>query len=67
LAPKGTPPEVVTKLNTAINTAAQTLAERFKAIGCYPQAMSPAEFGAMLHEQVAKWAALVRQANVHVD
>jgi tripartite-type tricarboxylate transporter receptor subunit TctC len=67
MAPKGTPPEVVAKLNTAINAAALQLTDKFKAIGGYPIAMSPQEFGAMVHGQVAMWAALVKQANVHVD
>ncbi len=67
LAPKGTPPRVVTKLNTAINTASQALDAKFKAIGCYPKAMSPQEFGAMVQTQLAMWAVLVKQANVHVD
>jgi tripartite-type tricarboxylate transporter receptor subunit TctC len=67
LAPKGTPQDVVGKLNPAVNAASQALAGKFKAIGCYPLAMSPQEFGAMVHAQVALWARLIKQANVHVD
>ncbi len=67
MAPKGTPPDVVAKLNTAINAASQALADKFKAIGCFPEAMSPQGFGAMVHAQMVLWAVLVKQANVHVD
>jgi tripartite-type tricarboxylate transporter receptor subunit TctC len=67
LAPKGTPDDVVTKLNTAVNAASQALDAKFKAIGCYPKQMSAQQFGAMVQAQVAMWAALVKQANVHVD
>jgi tripartite-type tricarboxylate transporter receptor subunit TctC len=67
MAPKGTPQDAVTKLNTAVNAAAQALEAKFKAIGCYPKAMSPSQFGEMVHAQLVMWAGLVKQANVHVD
>ena len=67
MAPKFTPQDVVTKLNTAVNAASLALEAKFKAIGCYPKPMSPQQFGAMVHAQLVMWAALVKQANVHVD
>ena len=67
LAPKGTPGDVVTRLNTAVNPAAQALDTKFKAIGCFPKPISPQQFGDMVHTQLVMWAALVNQANVHVD
>ena len=67
MAPKGTPADVVATLNAAVNVAAKALTAKFAAIGCYPKAMSPAQFGTMVHAQVALWAPLVAQAQLHVD
>jgi tripartite-type tricarboxylate transporter receptor subunit TctC len=67
LAPKGTPAGVVQILTTSVNEASAALAAKFAAIGCYPKAMSAAQFGAMVHAQVALWAPLVAQAHLHVD
>ena len=66
-APKGTPPEAITTLNKAVNTASQALADKFKAFGGYPTAMTPQQFGDMVHGQIALWAAQVKHADLHAD
>jgi tripartite-type tricarboxylate transporter receptor subunit TctC len=67
MAPKGTPQDVIATLNAAANKASQALAGKFATIGCYPKAMSPQQFGAMVHGQVQLWAPLVEKAHLRVD
>ena len=61
MAPKGTPNEVVAKLNASINKAInrpEVLAAWDKQ-GAIPLVMSPAEFDAYLRKDIDKWASVV--------
>jgi tripartite-type tricarboxylate transporter receptor subunit TctC len=65
-APKGTPAEIVERLNREINAA---LADpRFKAhlddLGSIPTPMSPAEFQKFIAAETEKWGKVVREANI---
>jgi tripartite-type tricarboxylate transporter receptor subunit TctC len=65
-APKATPAEIVTSLNTAIVTA---LAEpemktRLADLGAVPMPSTPAEFGAFLAADTEKWGKVIRAANI---
>lgn len=66
-APKGTPPEIVTKLNAAF---AEVLAEekvrsRFKDYGVkISTPMTPPQFTAFVAKSNADWAAVVKQSNI---
>jgi len=66
MAPAGTPPAVVKRLNEAVNKvlsggpAAQTLKDR----GFDPTPMSPDAFGKYLRAEVARWAKAVKQYDV---
>jgi tripartite-type tricarboxylate transporter receptor subunit TctC len=66
MAPKGTPKEVVDKLNTAINDAMKqpALQEAWAKQGAVPMLMKPAEFEAMLRKDIEKWAQVVKTANI---
>jgi tripartite-type tricarboxylate transporter receptor subunit TctC len=68
-APKGTPPEIVDKLNAAVNTvlANPTLRERLHQLGGEPMPMSPAEFGKLIADETAKWAKVVQFAGVKAE
>jgi tripartite-type tricarboxylate transporter receptor subunit TctC len=68
-APKGTPPEIVDKLNAAVNTvlANPTLKERLHQLGGEPMPMSPAEFGKLIADETAKWAKVVQFAGVKAE
>jgi tripartite-type tricarboxylate transporter receptor subunit TctC len=68
-APKGTPPEVVSLLNKAINAglADPGMRVRFEQAGGVPMAMSPAEFGKMIANETEKWRKVVEFAGVSVD
>jgi len=65
-APKSTPPEIVTLLNTQINAglADAKMKERFADLGGVALSMSPAEFGKFLAEQTEKWAKVIAFAGI---
>jgi tripartite-type tricarboxylate transporter receptor subunit TctC len=67
--PKGIPPDIVTKLNTAVNAAlaSPALKERFHDLGGEVMPMSPAEYGKMVADETAKWAKVVKSAGLKVE
>jgi tripartite-type tricarboxylate transporter receptor subunit TctC len=67
--PKGMPPEIVGKLNAAVNAvlANPKLKERFHDLGGEPMPMSPAEFGHLVTDETAKWAKVVKSAGLKVE
>ena len=64
LAPAGTPPEIVAKLNAAIREvlAQPDVQERFIGYGCIATPSTPAELGAMIASEVPKWKSIVETA-----
>jgi len=68
-APKGTPPEIVDKLNAAVNAvlAKPALVARFHELGGEPMPMSPTEFGKLVTDETAKWAKVVKFAGVKAE
>ncbi len=68
-APKGTPPAIIDKLNKEIGAfETDPLAkQRFVDIGVVPMAMTPAQFGKFIADEAAKWAKVVKFANVHME
>ena len=60
--PKGTPTEIIDKLNHAINMALADpkIVARLADLGCTPLAMSRGEFGALIAAETDKWAKVVR-------
>jgi tripartite-type tricarboxylate transporter receptor subunit TctC len=69
LAPAGTPPEVIAKLNKAMVSALATpeMRQRLATIGIEPFSCSPAEFGAYIKAETTKWAEVVKQAGIRLD
>jgi tripartite-type tricarboxylate transporter receptor subunit TctC len=66
-APKGTPAEIIEKLNKEIGTclADAKIKERFTELGYYtPFASSPAELTKLIAEDIEKWAKVIRAANI---
>ena len=65
-APKGTPAEVIDKLNKEINAglADPKLKARIAEFGGTPMALSPAEFGKFIADETEKWAKVIRAANI---
>src|SRR5690242_20673281 len=69
MAPKGTPQAIVDKLNAEIEKAVKRpeIVEAWAKQGATPMTMSPAEFGAYLEKDIAKWANVIKTANIHID
>jgi tripartite-type tricarboxylate transporter receptor subunit TctC len=65
-APRGTPPEVVEKLNREINAALADarMKARLADLGYIAFASSPAEFAKFMAEETDKWAKVIRTANI---
>ena len=62
VAPKGTPPEIIEKLNRIFTAAlADTqVRSRLADLGCTPMPMSSVEFGTLLKAETAKWAKVIQ-------
>ena len=65
-APKGTPPEIVAKLNGAVNAALANpqLKASFAKLGGQPTPMTPAEFGQLVARETEKWAKVIQGAGI---
>jgi tripartite-type tricarboxylate transporter receptor subunit TctC len=66
LAPAGTPPEIVRRLNAAINEclAAPETKAAMARLGFDPMTGSPQEFAAFIAAEIPRWAAIVESASV---
>jgi tripartite-type tricarboxylate transporter receptor subunit TctC len=66
VAPRGTPPAIVAKINGALARGLKSPAvvERLAGMGVEPVASSPAEFAAFLKAQTPKWRKLLQDANI---
>jgi len=69
VAPAGTPPDIVNKLNAAFreSLAPPETRTRLSNLGAEIKIGTPAEFGKMLADELAKWNAVVKAANLKVD
>ena len=69
LAPKGTPAAVVTRLNEAITriTSQADVQQAWAKQGAIAMVMNPAAFDKYVHEDVDKWARLIKSANIKSD
>jgi tripartite-type tricarboxylate transporter receptor subunit TctC len=69
LAPAGTPPEVVSRLQqeTAKALNLPTVKERLLAQGAIPSGNTPAEFARLIDAETTKWAAVVKASGARVD
>jgi tripartite-type tricarboxylate transporter receptor subunit TctC len=68
-APKGTPPEIVNKLNTAINAALAdpNVQAHLADLGGIVMSGTPGDFGQVIIEETEKWAKVVKAAGVSVE
>jgi tripartite-type tricarboxylate transporter receptor subunit TctC len=62
--PKGTPPEIIEKLNQAINAglADPGIRARIAELGSTPVVFSPAEFGRHVVAEIQKWGQVVKSS-----
>jgi tripartite-type tricarboxylate transporter receptor subunit TctC len=68
-APHGTPPDIVAKLNGAVNAvlANPKLEARLQELGGDPMPLTPDAFGKLVAEETEKWAKVIRGANIHLE
>jgi len=64
VAPAGTPPEAITKLNAAFVKVLKDpeVIERMRALGSEPMPMTPTEFGAYIKRDLEKWQKVAQAA-----
>jgi putative tricarboxylic transport membrane protein len=69
LAPAGTPPEIVAKLNDAITRAIATpsVQESLKKLGVEPRSSTPEAFAQTIRTDLDKWSKVVKEANITLD
>jgi tripartite-type tricarboxylate transporter receptor subunit TctC len=69
MAPKGTPKDVVDRLNQAVSKIASQadVRQQWGKQGAVPMVMNPAVFDKYIQDDVAKWAQVIRAANIKMD
>lgn len=69
MAPAGTPPDIVKRLNTELNKALQTadMKERMAKLGMDPMIGPPEAFAAFFNGEAVKWAKIVKDSGAKVD
>jgi len=69
LAPAGTPRAILERLNGETFKLLQTneVRERLLAQGAEPMPGTPEAFASFMHEEMAKWAPVVKQAGIKLD
>lgn len=69
VAPKGTPKDVVQKLNVEIGRALKDkeFAEQISAIGIDPLGSTPDEFATFLQKEIPRWKQIVQDAGVKIE
>jgi tripartite-type tricarboxylate transporter receptor subunit TctC len=68
-APRNTPADIVSKLNSAINAglADPKLITRLADLGVDPLSTTSADFGRLIADETEKWAKVIRAANIKAE
>jgi tripartite-type tricarboxylate transporter receptor subunit TctC len=69
LAPKGTPPAIIARLNEEVGRMASDphVAQDWARQGATPMKMTPDEFSGYLRDDIAKWARIVKISGAKPD
>jgi tripartite-type tricarboxylate transporter receptor subunit TctC len=69
MAPKGTPKDIVQKLNLEIGRALKDpeFARQISTLGIDPLGSTPEEFAAFLAREIPRWKQIVLDANIKVE
>lgn len=67
--PAGTAPEVVSRLNAALNASLRSpkIMERLASLSVEAHENSPAEFAAFFQSELDKWSRVIREANIKLE
>jgi tripartite-type tricarboxylate transporter receptor subunit TctC len=68
-APRGTPAEIIDKLNGAINAGLvdSEIQARLAQLGSVTAPMTPAEFGKFIVDETAKWGKILKSAGIKAE
>jgi len=69
VAPAGTPPEIIARLNEAFVKALKDpiVAEKIRTLGAEPAPTSPEAFGRFIQSESAKWGKLIGEAGIKAN
>ena len=69
MAPKGTPKEIVDRLNAEIGKiiAKPEIRDAWAKQGAVPMTMTPDQFGAFLKQDIEKWAKVIKTAGIAIQ
>jgi tripartite-type tricarboxylate transporter receptor subunit TctC len=69
MAPKGTPKAIVDRLNETVSKIAsqQEVKQQWGKQGAVPLVMNPVAFDKYLQDDIAKWAGVIKSANIKLD
>ena len=68
-APAGTPPAIVSALNTQVNRALgdSALRDKAAALGLDLRGTSPEQLALHMRQEISRWSALAKSANIRID
>ena len=68
-APKNTPPEIVERMKKELRTAldSPTIKEAWERQGSAIPTLMGAEFGSYIHDEIARWSKVVKEAGVKME
>ena len=68
-APKGTPSEIVDKVNADMHVAATDpkVLARLEQLGGAPKLMSPKDFAVFAASEKERWGSIIRRANIKLE
>jgi tripartite-type tricarboxylate transporter receptor subunit TctC len=68
-APRGTPAEIIDKLNNAINAglADSEIQAQLVQLGTGPEPMTVADFGKLIVDETEKWGKIFRSTGIKAD
>jgi tripartite-type tricarboxylate transporter receptor subunit TctC len=68
-APRGTPPEIIERLNREISAALAdpAIKARLAEVGTLPMILTTAQFGAFISAEAEKWAKVVKFAGIKAE
>jgi tripartite-type tricarboxylate transporter receptor subunit TctC len=69
LVPKGTPKEIIQRINEGITKALQAadVREKLATFTYEPYTMAPADMAKLMQQEVAKWGPIIKQAAIKLD